>query len=187
MNWYKKAKEVSNEYSWVYVKLPIKIKDKLIGFGQSIDPSDLYTKEADGGIEKDSHCTVKYAILTNEFKDVKDLLKGEKKGKFYLGESSIFEQDKYDVVKIDVESDDLKRLHEKLNNLPHEDKYPEYHAHATIAYLKFGKGKKYVGKFKIDKSFTFDELFFGDQDKKDHKIKLAFNLKTSQSLRNMGV
>jgi len=174
-SWYKTSKEVSNEYSWTYVNLPSKIIDTLVGFGKEIDPDDLYKKEADDGIETEPHITVKYALLTNEFKDVKDLLKGEKGGKFYLGKSSIFENDKYDVVKIDVESEDLLRLHEKLNYLPHEDKHPEYHAHATIAYLKPGKGKKYVGKFKIDKSFSFDELFFGDQDKKDHKVKLAFN------------
>lgn len=176
MSWYKTAKEVSNEYSWTYVNLPSKIVDTLIEFGKEIDPDDLYTKEADSGVETDPHITVKYALITNEFKDVKDLLKGEKGGKFYLGKSSIFENDKFDVVKIDVESNDLLRLHEKLNYLPHEDKHPEFHAHATIAYVKPGKGKKYVGKFKIDKSFSFDELFFGDQDKKDHKINLAFNV-----------
>jgi len=176
-SWFKKAKEVSHEYSWVYVNLPTKIEKQLVEFGKEIDPDDLYVKEAENGLELEPHCTIKYALLTNEFKDIKDLLKGEKGGKFHLGESSIFEADKYDVVKIDVESKDLKRLHEKLNNLPHEDKHPEYHAHATIAYLKSGKGKKYIGKFKINKSFAFDEIFFGDLDRKDHKINLAFNLK----------
>lgn len=175
MSWYKIAKEVSHNYSWVYVNLPTEIKKKLIEFGKEIDPEDLYVKEADEGIEKDPHITVKYAILTNEFKVVRDLLNGEKGGRFYLGESTIFENDKFDVVKIEVESKDLLRLHDKLNNLQHEDKHPKYQAHATIAYVKPGKGKKYVGKFKLNKTIKFNEAFFGDQDRKDHKIKLASN------------
>lgn len=176
MNWYKTAKEVSHDYSWVYTNLPPKIQDMLIGFGKEIDPDDLYEKEAENGLEMDPHCTVKYGLLTDEVKDIKEILQKQKGGKIYMGESSIFEADKYDVVKIEIESEDLKRIHGELNKLPHEDKYPEYKAHATIAYVKKGRGKKYVGKFKINKSFKFDEVFFGDTDRKNYKIKMAFNL-----------
>ena len=173
MNWYKLSKKVKHNYSWCYIDLPTKIQDQLINFGKQIDPDDLYIKEAEDGLETEPHCTVKYALLTDEVKDIREILKKEKKGKFYLGKSTIFEKDKYDVVKIEVESEDLKRVHERLNNLPHEDKYPEYKAHATIAYLKKGKGKKYIGKFKIDKSIKFDELFFENTKDKNYKIKLA--------------
>ncbi len=41
-----------------------------------------------------------------------------------------------------------------------------------IAYVKSGTGKKYDGKFKIDEKFDFDCVYFGDIDKKDHKVKL---------------
>jgi len=180
MNWYKLAKKAKHHYSWTYINLPTKIQNQLISFGKQIDPDDLYIKEAEDGLEKEPHITVKYALLTNEIKDIREILEKEKKGKFYLGESTVFECDKYDVIKIEVESKDLRRIHEKLNNLPHEDKYPEYKAHATIAYLKKGKGKKYIGKFKINKSMNFNELFFENIKNKNYKIKLANTFNLSQ-------
>ncbi len=36
-----------------------------------------------------------------------------------------------------------------FTKLPHTTDYPDYHPHTTIAYVKPGEGKKYVGK--IDK------------------------------------
>lgn len=174
-NWYKLAKKAKHSYSWVYLDLPEEIQSLIIQFGQEIDPNDLYEDEGEDGLETDPHVTVKYALLTDESEGVKDQLEDEKKGKVYLGESSIFEGDKYDVVKIDVESKDLTKLHDKLNALPHEDRFPEYHPHATIAYVKKGKGKKYIGKFKIDEYFRFKEVFFGDTKEHDTKIKLSEN------------
>jgi len=172
MNWYKEAKKVEHNYSWVYIDLPKDIQSQIIAFGEEIDPDDLFTKEADGGIERTPHITVKYGLLTEDIKDIKECLEGLKGGKAHMGSSSIFEGDKYDVVKITVESKALANLHNNLNQLPHEDKHMEYNAHATIAYVKKGKGKKYNKKFKLNKSFRFGEVFFGN-NKKDFTIKLA--------------
>jgi len=166
------AKEVKKEYSWVYINLPKDIQKMLLSFGEEIDVDDLYTKEADGGLEKDCHITVKYGLLTNDVQDIKGRLSDEKGGSVYLGKSSIFEGEEYDVVKVTVESKDLSRIHGRLNELQHNDKYPDYCAHATIAYVKSGTGKKYDGKFKINEKFDFDCVYFGDIDKKDHKVKL---------------
>ena len=172
-SWYKTAKQTDHSYSWVFLDLPSEVSQQIIEFGESIDPEDLYKSEADGGLEKECHVTVKYALTTDEAKEIKERLDGEKGGKFHMGESSIFETEEYDVVKIEVESEDLERLHNRLNELPHEDKYPDYKAHATIAYVKKGKGKKYVGKFKINKDFKFKEVHFGDRKEKNTKINLS--------------
>ena len=144
-------------------------------FSKLIDEEDLFKEEGNAGREDNFHVTVKYGLTTDELKEIKDRLDTEKGGKFHMGSSSIFEGEEYDVVKVSIESKDFARLHEKLNELPHEDKHPDYHAHATIAYVKSGKGKKYVGKFKIDKEFKFKEVYFGDRDRKNHKIKLSEN------------
>ena len=167
------AKIVGKEYSWCYIELPKVIQNKILAFGEQIDKEDLFTEEAEGGLEKDCHITLKYALTTEKVKDVRDILKKEKGGKVHLSKSSIFETDDYDVVKMSVESDDLQRLHNKTNNLPHEDKYPEYIPHATIAYVKKGCGKKYDGKFVLNKSFRFNEVFFGNKDKRNYRIILA--------------
>lgn len=172
-NWYKEAKQTDHSYSWVFLDLPKDVADMIIEFGKQIEPEDLYTKEAYSGLELDAHVTIKYGLTADEAKEIKERLEDEKGGKFHLGESSIFEKEEYDVVKIEVESEDLERLHNRLNELPHEDKYPDYKAHATIAYVKKGKGKKYVGKFKINKNFKFKEVHFGDRKEKNTKIKLS--------------
>ena len=170
------ANSAVHNYSWVFVDLPKDAQQIMLPFTKDIDKEDLYIKEGDAGIEKDPHITVKYGLETDDLKMVKEQIAKEKGGKIYLGKSTIFEGDEYDVVKIDVESEALSRLHEKLNTLPHADKHAEYHAHATIAYVKSGKGKKYLGKFKVDKSFKFDEVFFGDRDSKNHSINLKSNI-----------
>jgi len=166
------AKEVSHDYSWCYIELPKVIQKKILNFGEQIEKEDLFEEEAEGGLEMDSHITVKYAILTEKVKDVKNIVKKEKGGKVHISKSSIFETDNYDVVKMSVESEDLQRLHSKINNLPHEDKYPDYIPHVTIAYVKKGCGKKYDGNFILNKSFRFKEIFFGNKDGRNYRIIL---------------
>lgn len=177
----KTAKKAEHHYSWVYINLPKDIQEKLIEFGEEIDLDDLYVKEAEDGLELDPHATVKYGLLTEDVKDIKRCLDGLKGGKVYMGKSSIFTGDKYDVVKITVESEALENLHNNLNKLPHEDKHMEYQPHATIAYVKSGRGEKYDGKFNIGETFKFAEAFFGN-NKRDFKIKLASNKLTINNL-----
>lgn len=177
LNMNKMAKTVSGNYSWCYIELPKYIEKKILEFGNQIDKEDLFEEEAEGGLEMDTHITLKYELLTDRVKDIKDIFKKEKGGKVTITKSSIFETEDYDVVKMSVESDDLQRLHNKVNNLPHEDKYPEYIPHCTIAYVKKGCGKKYDGQFKLDKSFRFNEIFFGNRDNRNYRILLTNGIK----------
>lgn len=173
MKIFKIAKKVNgHSYSWVFINLPKEIKDMVLELGNQIDPDDLYTKEADGGLEKEPHVTVKYGLLTTSPKEVKQCLDKAKGGKVTIVAASVFNCDEYDVVKLSVESKTLNELHCKLNSLQHHDKYPEYKAHVTIAYVKKGKGKKYEGKFKLNKSFSIKECYFGNNER-DYKIILA--------------
>jgi len=169
-NLYKESKKSNHNYSWVYIKLPLDIQKSISEFAKQIELDDI--NEEEGGLESLPHVTVKYAIETTDVKDIKEILKGLKGGKVYLGKSTIFENDGFDVVKIEVESDALNNIHNELNKLPHEDKYPKYSAHATIAYVKKGEGKKYVNRFKLNKSFKIKEVYFGNL-KKDFKISLS--------------
>jgi hypothetical protein len=61
-----------------------------------------------------------------------------------LGKLSVFELPDADVLKIDVEGNDLHRAHKKLELLPHVDTHPNYQPHLTIAYLKPGTAGKYL-------------------------------------------
>ena len=178
----KTSKTVSGNYSWCYIELPKHISKKILDFGKQIDKEDLYEEEAENGLEKDCHITLKYGLLTEKVKDIKDIVRKEKGGRVYVSKSSIFETDNYDVVKMSVESDDLQRLHSKINNLPHEESYPEYIPHCTIAYVKKGCGKKYDGKFELNKGFRFSEIFFGNKDKRNYRIILNGIKKASSDI-----
>lgn len=58
---------------------------------------------------------------------------------------SVFESDdRYDVVKFDVESAELSQLHEMFGKLPNHDEHLKYHPHMTLAYVKRGMGKRFV-------------------------------------------
>ena len=167
-----------NTCNWVWLDLPAEIRSKVLEFGEKIDKEDLCKSEADNGLESDPHITVKYGLLTDNTGEIRDCLSGEKGGTVRLCTSTIFETDEYDVVKITVDSDDLFRIHEALNRLPHEDEHPDYNAHVTVGYVKKGKGKKYKGKFRISDSFRFKEVSFGRERKTG-----AVNISLSSSSR----
>ena len=151
------------DYAWVRVDLPKNVIEKMKAFGKEISDEDVYTADDDRyGRESSFHVTVKYGICEDDVEKVRDVLDGQKAGELYMGESSIFESEDepYDVVKIEIESKDLKRLHGALSKLPNEDSHPVYKAHATIAYVKKGTGKKYVGAFKLDETIPFSKVVF---------------------------
>ena len=89
---------------------------------------------------------------------------------------SIFEGDKYDVVKVDIDSEALRKANALVGDteaLPGET-FKDYKPHATIAYVKKGEGKKYVGdKFFSGEKVTINEILLRDKNDKTHIIKLT--------------
>jgi 2'-5' RNA ligase len=124
-----------------------------------IDEDDLYLPEGEEeryGIEDEHHVTILYGLHTGEY-DTENLKSDVTE---YLVENdlnsvnisligiSIFENEKYDVVKFEVESDDCSNLNQLLqDNYPYTSDYPDYKAHITIAYVNKGEGTKYVESF----------------------------------------
>lgn len=135
----------------VYFNFP-QLKD----IHSKIDEEDIYTEEGDKtyGIENEPHATILYGIHSDEVKDneIINTLKGSDVGKIILHNASLFENEKYDVLKLDAFNGNLHKLNKELQKFPFTSDYPEYHPHATISYIKKGKGKKYVDMFK-DKHF----------------------------------
>ena len=74
---------------------------------------------------------------------------------------------------------DLVNLNYTVSKLPNEDKYPIYIPHLTLAYLKPGTGKKYIGSRKIHEMFS-DKIIWSPSEKSMRKddekriIELAF-------------
>ena len=117
-----------------------------------IDKSDLYNNEENEyGLENENHVTILYGLLVDKVKeqDVINLFKLIDGPVVRTSQISLFENKDYDVVKFDVESDDLNLLNKVCTSMfPYESDYPDYHAHATIAYCLPGTGKNYKQKFK---------------------------------------
>lgn len=117
-----------------------------------IDENDVYTEEGDRsfGLEDNPHTTLLYGLHSTEIDDsvVMEICKSTQIGPLKLSNVSMFENEKYDVLKFDVENPNLYKINEELSKLPHTTNFPNYHPHATIGYIKKGSGKKYVDALK---------------------------------------
>ncbi len=149
-----KKKDTKKVYDYGCVMLYFKVPT-LKDYTSKIEDEDVYEKEGHG-IETKSHVTLLYGLHDKEIKDddVFDLVMKEEYPDLILVNPSLFEQKEYDVLKFDIKypKDEEKILHkvnkELMDTFPYTTDFPKYHPHCTIAYLKPGKGKKYVKIFK---------------------------------------
>lgn len=166
-----------NDSSFILFNLPD------IGFtklSSRIPDKALYTEEEGMGREDEPHLSLLGGIKTKDsqslkvFRDQNNLEPVTIK----LGKLSLFENDDYDVLKIEVKSDGLHRLRKKAEKFfDFETKFPDYKPHITLAYLKPGKGKKYE---KVENTLkgikiTLNKITFSDPDKKHSTIPLIEN------------
>jgi len=138
-----------------------------------IEEGDLYTEEEDRtyGLEDEPHCTLLYGlhkgVTLDQIKEVVDKFKFDK---LKLHNASLFEN-QYDVLKFDVQGDSLKECNEALTDLPHTNDFPDYHPHATIAYIKKGIGEKYTKKLK-DKEYEVKPTYIVYSEADGTKTKI---------------
>lgn len=71
-----------------------------------------------------------------------------------------------DVLKFDVKDcDHLHEINAELRKKPHTSNFPDYHPHATIAYLKPGTAKSYVEKHKdVSETVKPTEIVYSKAD-----------------------
>lgn len=117
-----------------------------------IDSRDVYSEVGDisFGLEDEPHCTLLYGLHSEVTVD--DVRKITDKYTYYtskLHKLSLFQSDKYDVLKYDVVGDNLHETNEDLRKFPHTTSFPEYKPHLTVGYLKKGRGMNYVNKLKM--------------------------------------
>lgn len=131
---------------------------------RSIDPNDVYDDEEGHGLENDPHITVLYGIHEQDPESVKDQL-DLGPAKYILKDLSLFENEKFDVLKCTVESPDLHDYNNQCRErLEYTSSFPDYVPHLTVAYLLPGTGKKYLkleseafGKEKVSNKYTFSD------------------------------
>jgi len=137
----------------VYYDLP-----QLSDLHSQIDPDDIYTEldDASYGLEDEPHTTLLFGFHSEV--DADDVLHVCNKFEYphlMLHNASCFNNDKYDVLKFDVNSPELHTINAKLTSHfanKFTTSFPEYHPHSTIGYIKKGKGQHYVNLFK-DKNY----------------------------------
>jgi len=166
-----------HDYSSTQVDIPGPAADEIRELGQLIPDEELYTdpKDPSYGREEKPHVTVKYGVHSADPKSIESALAGVGPFKVTMGKVSIFESDDYDVVKVDVESPELRALNKKIaESTSVTDTFPDYHPHATIAYVKKGEGQKYVGENSLEgKEITMNALTFSGKDGKESVFDLT--------------
>lgn len=166
--------EGAHTYCTTQFDFPSHIATKIKEFGLKIPDSCL----AEDGRETKIHVTALYGLHGDGDSEALPKLVGcFGPVKVKLGPLSCFcaTADKpHDVLKVEIDSPDLVKLHDLLKTRPNSDKWPTYNPHVTVAFLKPGEGKKYDGKKTFEGlEWTFDALTFRDRDGKPTKISLV--------------
>jgi 2'-5' RNA ligase len=116
-------------------------------FQKKIDKDDIYNENG-YGLENEPHVTLLFGVYDAvNVEDIKKTVEYLSNIYIQIKELSIFSSNNsiYDVLKFDVISDNLYNINISLKNmLPHIESEFSYKPHMTLAYIKAGRGVKYV-------------------------------------------
>lgn len=178
----KEGKEgFKKEYGCLMLDFPIKNWKNITDI---IKKEDVY--DVPGyGIEDKPHTTALFGFIDEKTnpKDVekatRKILEGKKKIEAKLKELSLFKNKDFDVLKFDIESDDLHDLNKALRKeFEYKNDHPDYHPHMTIAYLKPGTGEKYVKKLKKPIAFESGRFTYSYPPNEKHIFSIRNNNNT---------
>ena len=164
-----KTKKVKQgDYSCVMALVPHDLAQEIVEWGvRNVPDEELYlSDEGKLGRELESHVTIYYGLLTNDAKAVRRSFNDDKPYKAKLGKVRHFEPPElpFDVLTIEVISEDLNKANERTRtSFKVADDLPsnEYKSHITIAYMKRGKAKDYIGYDGFEgKEIELDTLVF---------------------------
>jgi 2'-5' RNA ligase len=170
-----------NDYSTLRFEVTGELRHEIVGWGfDNIDDQDVYSNidHPHIGREDNTHCTVMYNIVDTAPEQAMKVLAGEPSFTIELGDISIFENEMFDVIKIDVKGDGLDRLYRvAINSLCHNKAYFDFNPHLTIAFVKKYKGKRILDNIKrskfAGKKFKVEELCFNKYRSNETIIDLA--------------
>jgi 2'-5' RNA ligase len=132
----KEAADDGHRWGWLAVRLPPALQSKVRRLVARIDRHDL----AEGGKEREPHITVAYGLEATDGDKpaIRQELENFKAPAITIGGTSVFDNQGYKVLKLDVDSPELHELRQHIAGkypMP-GNTYPEYHPHITLAYLK---------------------------------------------------
>jgi len=136
-------------FSSVQCDLPPNVSKEIYEWGlknipdEYLDPDEKHARQE----MDDVHITVKYGLFIVDPTEVRKHLYTQKPIEVTLGKISIFDGEENDCVKIEVQSDDLVKLNDMVKeNFEHQNSFPTYIPHCTVAYVKKGLGSRFVGR-----------------------------------------
>lgn len=157
------AKPFRYQFGCLMASLNIKNWKKL---HTMIAPEDIYgTREEGFGKETEPHVTILFGFEEQEGTAAKLQAQLPIKGpiKVPLVKLSYFENKDFDVLKFDVESEDLNMLNAWCrDNFKYKSDHPNYHPHVTLCYLKKGMGKKYAREMRESAVTIADKLVYSE-------------------------
>ncbi len=116
------------------------------------------------GIEKNPHITLLYGLHSDVTKeDVENVLtkfKGRDIDISINGIGKFDDDDKFSVVKLNVDSPLLHKINKELKKLPHTNDYPDYQPHMTIAFVKPDSADKYLSNDYRKKFTNIDKVVY---------------------------
>jgi hypothetical protein len=155
---------VARSYACLMLDLDF-LKKEILDLQENICPCEVYDSEPGHGLEDEPHITVLYGLHTQQLKPITDKITF-KPVKFKIKNISLFENEKFDVLKLGIESTDLSDLNKELcKKFSFTNNFPNYIPHCTIAYLVPGAGHNYT-KMKnelVGKEFTANRFIFSNK------------------------
>lgn len=159
------------DFSSVQLQIPYPEAQEILNWSQQNIPDQILASE---GREDDIHITIKYGIHIYDFTMVRNLFINEKPIKVVLGKISTFNNDEHDVVKIDIQSPDLHRLNNLINNnFEITNTHDKYIPHLTLAYVLKPFGEKFNGRDDfLNREIICDSVVFSGKDNRRTLFKL---------------
>lgn len=171
----------SQKLSYTMLRLPAEISAAIKTFGAAI-LDDQLCPHCTKGRESDPHVTVLYGLRTDDPADVVKSAGGFGPIGLSLGDFDVFRSLEHDVLVVKVDSPKLHELRGKLATLDHVDTWSEYRPHVTVAYLKPGAAKGYLGHSPfIGQKFDVSHLEFSGASGARKTIDLGGRTKSTRT------
>jgi len=155
-----------------------------------IDRDDVY-EEAGYGLETKPHITILYGFkLPTVTPEHIERLLPDGAVTFKIKDVNFFEAENYDVLKFEIESEMLHELNSIYKVLEHENKFPDYNPHITIAYLKKGCAKKFANHYRalfadwINYQFQSTKFDYSFNDDYGKKAKAHWDVKGFETIED---
>ena len=159
------------KYAYAGINTPYAIAEKVRDIGKRIPSEMLHAN----GREGEPHVTVLYGLDSDDPAHVRSAVTGFGPVTAKIGLLSLFETPKHDVLKLNIESDDLHRLHYLIQSkVPHVQVNSSYQPHITVSYLVPGKGSDYtmLDNPLLGEEFSAQSAIFSDRSGKRTIIPL---------------